>query len=276
MKNAYYEAKQLVTRCRVKDIVKWMSTKFQQPLCPLFFLFGAVLVILGITSWLPSMGHASITDHYKWVAIALGIVFVLLAVIIDQGLLIRRMPIEEIPSKDMQSVGKEFAKDRGGEMFWFNVPLGRCIPPLFNEFLKPAIENENVSRIVFMLDITTKEIWDNFVAPAVRLTESTCQHGPKVVVRFHDLKSLKPVAHTMSFKLFKDSSKERVPEAHVCFYDESWMQRFSLLSGREELMPKRMIKVKPGCELFDEIIQLCDRYSVYEVAADTSIASAKM
>jgi hypothetical protein len=79
--------------------------------------------------------------------------------------------ISEIPSTEIQNAGRDFAERCDGEMHWFNVPLGRCIPPHFEAFLKPAIENERVASIVFMLDRGVQATWENFVKPHVARVE---------------------------------------------------------------------------------------------------------
>lgn len=250
----------------MKDFFDWLTKRFQQPLCLLFFFLGAVLLILGIVPKLPKIGFTEIPDPYKWAAVGLGTAFVVLAVFIERGFL--SAAVEEIPIEDMQSVGKDFATKCQGEMYWFNVPLGRCIPPLFNDFLRPAIENLGVTRIVFVLDVTVKPVWDRFVAPAVRETEASLGRGSKVFAQFHELKNLKPVAHTMAFKVINvDNPRGKRSEAHVGFYDDSWMRSFSI-GQRDELMPKRMIRVRPGSELFQEIKTICDQYKVQETSAD--------
>jgi hypothetical protein len=247
----------------MKKLVEWLSNKFQQPLSPLFFLLGALLTILGVTSGikLPAIGDLVASHSYRWPAVAIGLGFILLAIFVERGLLVSKSHIDEILQQNIQAAGREYAQNCDGEMHWFNVPLGRCIPPHFDDFLKPAIANVNVSRIVFMLDQTVKPTWVRFVLPAVEQAEHSLGHvRTKVAVFFHDLKNVSPVRHNMAFRMINvNSPKGRKPEAHVFFYDESWVTKIPV-SGREELIPKRMIKVRPGCELFDELKMLCDCY----------------
>jgi hypothetical protein len=247
----------------MKKLTDWLVNKFQQPLSLVFFLFGALLTVIGVTTRikLPGIDPLEASQSYRWPALVIGIIFILLAILIERGLFVRKPYIEEVPRQKIQAAGREYAQSCDGEMHWFNVPLGRCIPPLFDDFLKPAIANAKVTRIVFMLDQTVEPIWTRFVLPAVEQAERSPDHvRSKVTVLFHDLKNVSPVRHNMAFRMINvNSPNGRKPEAHLFFYDESWMSKIPV-AGREELIPKRMVKVKPGCELFDELQMLCESY----------------
>jgi hypothetical protein len=114
----------------IKEVVASVS-----PLGLLFFCLGTLLIIMGIAGSikLPGVENLAALENYRWASIGLGVGFVLLALLIERGRLLSKPLIEEIPPQEIQSAGKEFAKDCDGEMHWFNVPLGRCIPPLFDE-----------------------------------------------------------------------------------------------------------------------------------------------
>ena len=105
-----------------------------------------------------------------------------------------------------------------------------------------------------------KPTWDQLIAPAVKEAELATRRLPKVTVLFHDFKNVAPVRHNMAFKVINiNSLRGSKPEAHVFFYDESWMRQVSI-KGKNELLPQRMLSVKPGSELFAEIKVLCDSY----------------
>lgn len=245
----------------MKRLLDLLAGKFEQPLSPLFFVFGALLIFLGITAGIHLGGIGTISTVLRWPALVLGVCLILMATLIERGLLVSKPYIEEISRQQIQAAGRMHARTCDGEMHWFNVPLGRCIPPHFDDFVKPAIVNENVTRIIFMLDQTVKPAWDRSVQPAINELEGSLKHvRSKVTILFHDLKSVKPVARNMAFRMINANSPHgRRPEAHVFFYDESWMTKNPVI-GREELIPKRMIKVKPGCELFAELQLLCESY----------------
>ena len=49
--------------------------------------------------------------------------------------------------------GREFAEHGAGMMYWFRVPLGGvCYPEGFRNFLQPALENPQITKIRFMLN----------------------------------------------------------------------------------------------------------------------------
>jgi class 3 adenylate cyclase len=67
--------------------------------------------------------------------------------------------------------GRDFAANGAGVMYWFRVPLGGiAYPEGFRNFLQPALENERVTKIRFVLDATVPTIrrfWTDLVLPLV-------------------------------------------------------------------------------------------------------------
>ena len=65
--------------------------------------------------------------------------------------------------------GREFAQQGAGTMYWFKVPLGGlAYPEGFRNFLQPALENQRISKVRFMLDASTPRIpriWNELVLP---------------------------------------------------------------------------------------------------------------
>ncbi len=57
-------------------------------------------------------------------------------------------------------------------MYWFKVPLGGLsYPEGFRHFLQPALENDRITKIRFVLDTTNetvREIWKHIVLPLTR------------------------------------------------------------------------------------------------------------
>jgi hypothetical protein len=245
----------------MRQIIDWVAGKFQKPVSAVLLLLGILLLLLGLVASLPlPFARLSAFDPHRPTAILLGVLFVVFAIINERSSSREAPALEEIAAKDIQTIGREVAARCDGEMHWFNVPLGRCIPPHFDQFLKPAIENDQVTRIVFMLDEIVKPTWDQFIAPAVRNVEQAIGRPSKVIALFHDFKHVKPVRHNMAFKLVNVNSPRRLkPEAHVFFYDESWMRQVSVM-GQHQLIPTKMLRVRPGSELFAEIKVLCERY----------------
>jgi class 3 adenylate cyclase len=65
--------------------------------------------------------------------------------------------------------GHDFAEKGAGTMYWFKVPLGGLsYPEGFRHFLQPALENDRIGKIRFVLDSsshTVMEIWSQVVLP---------------------------------------------------------------------------------------------------------------
>lgn len=65
--------------------------------------------------------------------------------------------------------GRDFAERGAGMMYWFKVPLGGvCYPEGFRNFLQPALENSEITKIRFMLDSAAPrvlQIWMDLVRP---------------------------------------------------------------------------------------------------------------
>ena len=68
--------------------------------------------------------------------------------------------------------GRELAATGGGAMYWFRVPLGGIsYPEGFRSFLQPALENDRITKIRFVLDASVppiRDVWDGLVLPLVR------------------------------------------------------------------------------------------------------------
>jgi class 3 adenylate cyclase len=78
--------------------------------------------------------------------------------------------------------GREFAANGAGTMYWFRVPLGGvAYPEGFRNFLQPALENERISKIRFVLDRTVppiRRVWNDLVLPLVTAWAETNGSAP--------------------------------------------------------------------------------------------------
>jgi class 3 adenylate cyclase len=67
--------------------------------------------------------------------------------------------------------GRDFAVNGAGAMYWFRVPLGGvAYPEGFRNFLQPALENERITKIRFVLDRSVppiRRVWHDLVLPLV-------------------------------------------------------------------------------------------------------------
>ena len=58
------------------NFLEWVNSKFKNPLVPMFFIFGVVLVLLGVTKGLnnlPVLNQLASDAGFRWVSVALGV-----------------------------------------------------------------------------------------------------------------------------------------------------------------------------------------------------------
>jgi hypothetical protein len=74
------------------NLTEWVTSKFEQPLPLLFFLLGALLLLLGVTTGLevPMLKQLTPDGNYRWVSIVLGCVFLFVATLIYSMPVVRR------------------------------------------------------------------------------------------------------------------------------------------------------------------------------------------
>jgi hypothetical protein len=62
----------------------WLTSKFKQPLSLAFFVLGALLILLGITTSLeiPGLKHLVADPSFRWISIAFGFCLLLIALFI--------------------------------------------------------------------------------------------------------------------------------------------------------------------------------------------------
>ncbi len=111
--------------------------------------------------------------------------------------------------------GRDFAANGAGSMYWFRVPLGGiAYPEGFRNFLQPALENERITKIRFVLDATAAPIrrfWPELVLPLV--TEWAEQRGESYAVEDRDERGRVTIderGRTLSW-VFVDLSREFTP-----------------------------------------------------------------
>ena len=80
--------------------------------------------------------------------------------------------------------GRAFAEQGAGTMYWFKVPLGGLsYPEGFRNFLQPALENDRITKIRFVLDGTNPsvpQIWHHVTLPMAKQWAESAGVGPTI------------------------------------------------------------------------------------------------
>ncbi len=111
--------------------------------------------------------------------------------------------------------GRDFAANGAGVMYWFRVPLGGlAYPEGFRNFLQPALENERITKIRFVLDASAAPIrlfWTELVLPQV--SEWGDRRGAALAVEEREERgriTIDEQGRTLSW-VFVDLSREFTP-----------------------------------------------------------------
>lgn len=146
----------------------------------------------------------------------------------------------------LRSESERFAAQARGDVTYFNVCLLMFRPQsLFDKLLRPAIENEAVRSIQFILDHGERERWERDVAPKV----AACLHGAKV--REPHWCSLH---ESVSF-ILADTEPGGRPEALLSFWGEPFMS-----SAVELQVPRYIFRVQRHSELVPRLAELERQY----------------
>jgi hypothetical protein len=148
--------------------------------------------------------------------------------------------------RHLRSESETFARRARGEMVWFNVCLMMFRPQdLFDCLLRPAVENPQVTRIVFVLDQGERANWRDHVVPKL----ASCTGRDKV---------LEPrwcaMNESVSF-ILADREADGQVEAQLSFWGEPFMAR---TTGRD--VPRYIFRVQPHSELIPQLVELERRY----------------
>lgn len=149
-----------------------------------------------------------------------------------------------------------FAEQARGEMIYFNVCLLMFRPQsLFDKLLRPAIDNDQVRSILFVLDEGERARWTEHVAPKV----AACLGGAKVLeprwCRLHE---------SVSFILAGAGPDGRT-EALLSFWGEPFMS-----SSTELQVPRYIFRVQGHSELVPRLSELERQYRLQRGAGRPS------
>jgi hypothetical protein len=140
----------------------------------------------------------------------------------------------------------QYCAQSQGEMLWFNVCLLMFRPQaLFDEMLKPAIENPKVTSLAFILDESEKERWDKEVLPKIK----QCRGAEKVLPpQWCHLKE------SVSF-ILSDVLPAGERQGLLSFWGEPFMSRST---GQD--IPRYVFKVLAHSELIVRLTEMARSY----------------
>lgn len=146
----------------------------------------------------------------------------------------------------LRAASEQFARRARGDMTWFNVCLLMFEPQsLFDALLRPAIENQRVTGIQFVLDASERNRWITQVVPKLE----SCAGREKVrEPRWCELKE------SVSF-ILAEIEAEGAVEAHLSFWGEPFM---SQSTGQQ--IPRYIFHVQTHSELISRLVDLERHY----------------
>ena len=144
--------------------------------------------------------------------------------------------------RQLRSVSEQFARHMSGDAIWFNVCLSMYKPqPLFDALLRPALENERVTSVQFVLDASQQGLWQESIQPKI----AACGGNAKVrEPRWCNL------SQNVSF-ILADSQQSGGVEALLSFWGEPFMAQ-----STERDVPRYIFHVQKSSELLSHLVEL--------------------
>lgn len=159
--------------------------------------------------------------------------------------------------------GREFAARGAGAMYWFRVPLGGIsYPEGFRSFLQPALENDRVTKIRFVLDAShepIRRVWDDLVLPLVEEwgggSLAASNSGDRGRIDLAEGKALAWVFVDLSrefspcFKLLvSDLDRDETTESEAQVFLSTAARTVWLRDGTEQMIrvPDAVLRIRPG------------------------------
>lgn len=163
--------------------------------------------------------------------------------LLDAAERIEEPDVRLLNTEEVFERGRDLALNNKGEMWWFNTPLGIRNDAVFERILKPAIENPNTSKIVFILDKKFKTIWEEEVEPKI----DKCKSKEKV-----ETPRFRSIDEKTAFRMIDTDPGRGLKEAHVTFLEKP----FTYKAEREEpaiFYPRYALQVKSHSKLIQDL-----------------------
>lgn len=156
------------------------------------------------------------------------------------------------PQKIHQTMA-EFSRHACNEMLWFHIcPLMFRRQALFDDLLKPAIENPKVQTIQFILDHANRDLWDQEVVPKIR----QCSGRDKVQEVVWT-----SIAGGVS-AIISDRGQTGATECLLSFWGEPFMARMAGAS-----VPRYIFHVQSHSELVGRMIEVVRSHRLCDLPA---------
>lgn len=147
-----------------------------------------------------------------------------------------------IGPRNLRSEGRRFTQSAHGDMVWFNV----CFlmfrrQEVFDDLLRPAIENPVVTSVQFISDESEQPLWTAELLPKIK----ACVGCEKVREP-----AWRKLPQSVSF-ILADVEREGATEALLSFWGEPFMARTT-----EKSVPRYIFRVLRHSELLPRLIEL--------------------
>jgi hypothetical protein len=151
-----------------------------------------------------------------------------------------------IGPRDLLEESEHFGRRAKGEMQWFNVCLSMFAPqPLFDVLLKPALENNRVTAVQFILNEGERQRWESLVLPKVTAIRRTAKLREPIWTQLEETVS------------FISTETDNGTEALLSFWGEPFMSR-----TRGGQVPRYIFHVQAGSELIGRLAELAREHRV--------------
>ena len=147
-----------------------------------------------------------------------------------------------IGPRQLHTANERFARNMRGEAILFNICLSMYrTQPLFDALLRPAIENDQVTSIQFILDESQMDLWQTEILPKI-----TACIGAGKVREPHWC----ALSKNLSF-ILADTQPNGATEALLSFWGEPFMAQ-----STERKVPRYIFHIQAHSELLPHLVEL--------------------
>ncbi|MCS4540994.1 MAG: hypothetical protein HY929_01525 [Euryarchaeota archaeon] len=161
--------------------------------------------------------------------------------------------IELIKPPDLLTLSQEFALRNQGEEWWFNICADMFrSQDLFDRLLKPSIQSQKSSKIVFVLKHSMKDAWEKDIQPKIEKCKGKEKIQPPL---------WRDIEENIAFRMIDVSSEKEVKEAFLTVWGEPFMMEHRV-EKEETRMPRHVLYVRSHSELIPRLKDIFMRYKL--------------